>query len=248
VLTVFQEAARASEGIWIWDALASSYFVFRAYIIMILGDMLGSAKLSGMAGHTSFHGDRFSKVQAAKSSLKPGAKSLYYPMNPPANEEYNPSRPFYDLDKIPVREEVEYWDTIKEIQNARSKTARATIVKNSGVSRLPLCAASKAFLHPSFFPLDPFHLFYENCMAFIWDLWTIHTKESDPVHISSGKIQAFGQHVANAMSTLSPSFCGPVRDPHLKRQSQYKIYEWMALLHWYIIPLGIELEFPPQAS
>ena len=34
-----------------------------------------------------------------------------------------------------------------------------------------------------------------------------------------------------------------VRDPFLKRQSQYKIYEWMALLHWYIIPIGIELGF-----
>ena len=45
------------------------------------------------------------------------------------------------------------------------------------------------------------------------------------------------------MSTLPPSFCGPVQDPFLKRSSQYKVYEWMALLHWYIIPIGIELRF-----
>ena len=29
----------------------------------------------------------------------------------------------------------------------------------------------------------------------------------------------------------------------MKCQSQYKIYEWMALLHWYILPIGIELGF-----
>jgi hypothetical protein len=246
ILPLFQETARASEGIWIWDALKSSYFVLHVFICMILGDMLGSAKLSGMAGHTALHGCRFSDVLAAKSSVNSGSKSLYYPMNPPENDKYNPTRPAaYDLNNLPMRTEQQYWATISALENAPTKAARAAVVKKSGISRMPLCAASKAFLHPSFFPLDPFHLFYENCMAFIWDLWTVHTKETDPVHISSGKIQEFGKHVASAMSTLSPRFCGPVRDPHLKRQSQYKAYEWMALLHWYIIPIGIELEFPP---
>ncbi len=47
------------------------------------------------------------------------------------------------------------------------------------------------------------------------------------------------------MSTLPPSFCGTIQDPYLKWQSQYKVFEWMALLHWYIIPIGIELEFNP---
>ena len=51
----------------------------------------------------------------------------------------------------------------------------------------------------------------------------------------------FGEEITKAMLTLPPSFCGPVRDPFLKRQSQYKIYEWMALLYWYIIPIGFEL-------
>jgi hypothetical protein len=47
------------------------------------------------------------------------------------------------------------------------------------------------------------------------------------------------------MKTLPPAFCGPVRDPFLKRNSQYKVYEWMALLHWYILPIGMELGFDP---
>jgi hypothetical protein len=48
------------------------------------------------------------------------------------------------------------------------------------------------------------------------------------------------------MFTLPPAFCGPVRNPHLKRQSQYKIYEWMALLHWYLVLMAIELGFHPN--
>ncbi|KAF8218556.1 hypothetical protein L208DRAFT_1125100, partial [Tricholoma matsutake] len=50
----------ASEGLWMWDAIDSLYFVFQGSICMALGDMLGSAKLNGMAGHSAICGDRFS--------------------------------------------------------------------------------------------------------------------------------------------------------------------------------------------
>jgi len=75
-----------------------------------------------------------------------------------------------------------------------------------------------------FFPLDPFHLFYENCMAFIWDLW-VQSKPTDPFYIPQCQLKLLGELVAKAMSTLPPSFCGPIRDPFLKQNSQYKVYE-----------------------
>jgi hypothetical protein len=82
-------------------------------------------------------------------------------------------------------------------------------------------------------------------MGFLWDLWVTISSPSEIIHLSTEKVRALGNLIHNAMSTLPPSFCGTIRDPYLKRQSQYKIYEWMALLHWYIIPIGIELEFNP---
>ncbi|KIM35111.1 hypothetical protein M413DRAFT_79735 [Hebeloma cylindrosporum] len=163
-------------------------------------------------------------------------------MNAPENERYNPSRPAkYDLANIPMRSQASYWATIEKIGAARTKKEKSEITKATGVSRLPLCAASVAFMHPTFFPLDPFHLFYENIMAFIWDIWTVLSKPGDIVHLSSDKAQKLGKAIPLAMSTLPPAFCGPIRDPYLKRQSQYKVYEWMALLHWYIIPIGMEI-------
>ena len=244
---LFEEMARASEGLWIWDAVDSSYFTHRAYITMALGDMLGSAKLNGMAGHSAIFGDRFSLVQGAKASLNRGARALYYPMSPPENDKYNPSRPAsYDLNNLPLRQETEYWATINRLSAASSKQQRAKITKETGISRLPLCAASEAFIHPTFFPIDPFHLFYENCMAFIWDLWTSTSKPTERIHLPESKARKFGEAVAAASETLPPAFCGPIRDPFLKRHSQYKIYEWMALLHWYTLPIGMELGFDPS--
>jgi len=244
---VFEEMAMASEGIWTWDAVDSSYFVNQAYFCMALGDMLGSTKLNGMAGHSAIYGDRFSLVKGAKASQSKGAKAQYYPISPPCNSHYNPQRPnTYDLDKLPIRQEKDYWATIERLQRASSKAVRNQITKETGISHLPLCAASLAFSHPTFFPLDPFHLFYENIAACIWDLWMSQSSPNEvKIHVPEEKRKKFGTLVTAAMSTLPSSFGGTVRDPYLKRNSQYKIYEWMALVHWYIIPIGLELELDP---
>ena len=241
---MFQHMTIASEGIWVWDAIESSYFVSRAHLCMVTGDMLGSAKCSGMAGHSAFLGDRFTMVQGARSKITRGAKAQYYPISAPDNDrkEYNPNRPIYDPDNLPMRTEAEYWSAIEQLYKSNIAAEKSRIVRDTGVSRLPLCATSLAFSHPNFFPLDPFHLFYENCMAFIWDLWT-ESKPSDAFYIPEEKLKTLGDLIPKAMSTLPASFCGPVRDIFLKRNSQYKIYEWMALLHWYIIPIGVELGF-----
>ena len=240
----FVEMARASEGLWMYDAVDSSYFLNHAVISMALGDMLGSAKINGMAGHMAIFGDRYSMVQAARSSCVKGSKALYYPSNPPENSTYNPDRPKkYDLHNLPLRTQSQYWKIIQKLEDAQTKKERADIVKATGISRIPLCAASKAFIHPTYFPMDPFHLFYENEALFIWDVWTSHSDKNDPVYFH--RAAEFGALIPEAMRTLPPAFCGPVRDPYLKRQSQYKIYEWMALVHWYIIPIGVELGMAP---
>ena len=79
------EMARASEGLWMYDAVDSSYFLNYAAISMALGDMIGSAKINGIAGHMAIFGDRYSMVQAARSSHVKGSKALYYPSSPPEN-------------------------------------------------------------------------------------------------------------------------------------------------------------------
>ncbi|KAF9501283.1 hypothetical protein BDN71DRAFT_1380499 [Pleurotus eryngii] len=55
----------ASEGLWIWDTLNNTYFVMKAFLVLILADQLGSAKLNRLVGHMGRHGDRFSMVISA---------------------------------------------------------------------------------------------------------------------------------------------------------------------------------------
>src|SRR6266511_2935960 len=95
---------------------------------------------------------------------------------------------------------------------------------------------------------DWFPSISNNIMAVIWDLGTIqkHSVSGDIFRVAPVVVATLGKLVESAMFTLPPAFCGPVRTPHLKRQSQYKIYEWMALLHWYLVPMAIKLGFHPN--
>ena len=178
-----------------------------------------------------------------------GVKFQYYPLSPPKeNDEkgndINKDRPNFDPYNLPIREIEGYWKTIKELDAAKGKkTQCADIVKKTGVSGIPTCAASLAFSHPFFFPLDPFHLFYENCMPHFWDTWISDNSLSETVHMSKDIAIRLGTEIEEAMATLPSSFSGRIRNIDAKRSSQYKIFEWMALLHWYIVPMAWELGF-----
>ncbi|KAH9022211.1 hypothetical protein EDB85DRAFT_1871470 [Lactarius pseudohatsudake] len=181
-------------------------------------------------------------VQGARTSKEKGAKAQYYPLSPPQGEKFNPTRPDINPYFLPMRDQSHYWKTINRLLSAKTKKEQQMIVRETGISRLTLCSTSPAFSHPSFFPLDPFHLFYENCMLHIWDLWVTHSSSEERIHLSKEVAELLGEEVEKAVKTLPPSFCGPIRNPYKKRQSQYKVYEWMALLHWYIIPIAWELQ------
>ena len=148
-----------------------------------------------------------------------------------------------NMSSLPLRTQSHYWETIKRLESAKTKNEHKKIVQETGISRLTICAASPAFSHPSFFPLDPFHLFYENCMVHIWDLWVTHSSDDEMIHMDAEMASELGEEIEKAITTLPPSFSGPIRNPYKKRHSQYKVYEWMALLHWYIIPIASELGF-----
>ncbi|KAJ8519136.1 hypothetical protein ONZ45_g3888 [Pleurotus djamor] len=228
---LLQEMATLGEGVWVWDALRNAYFVLRAFIVLALADQMGSAKLNGLVGHIGRVGDRYSEMIAARSAED--GKYLYYPL---FSDTYvavlNPDRPRYNARNLPLRTEEKYWSTISQLGNTSSSSQRAALVTQTGVSRLPLLAASKAFTYPSwFFPSDPFHLLYENCAAWLWDLML------DSGHLTREQGAEFGRLLAYSNTTLPPSFSGPVRNLYTKRNSQYKIYEWMNVVHMYTVPI-----------
>ena len=116
IYPLFEEMAMASVGMWTWDAVNSSYFVLRAYLCGVKGDMLGSAKLSEMARHSATYGDHFILVQGAYPAKDRGAKAQYYPISPPQKERFNPSCANINLNDLPLRGQRHYWDTVTFVE------------------------------------------------------------------------------------------------------------------------------------
>jgi hypothetical protein len=121
IYPLFEEMAQASVGMWTWDVVVvdSSYFVLRAYLCGVKGDMLGSAKLSGMAGHSALHGDHFSLIEGAFSAKGGGggAKPQCYPISPPQKDKYNPKCDTVDMNKLPMRGQRHYWKSIERLES-----------------------------------------------------------------------------------------------------------------------------------
>jgi hypothetical protein len=104
-----------------------------------------------------------------------------------------------------------YWEIIKRLEAVKgTKKQYGDIVQDTGVSGLPICAASPAFSHPFFFPLDPFHLFYENCMSHFWDLWVTYSSPGEIIHMNQDIASKLGAMAESAIATLPSSFCGPI--------------------------------------
>ena len=62
-------------------------------------------------------------------------------------KKFNPGKEVYNLDNLPIRTEEHYWNTIEALEKASTSKDRADIVRSTGISRLPLCATSLAFMH-----------------------------------------------------------------------------------------------------
>ncbi|KAH8920402.1 hypothetical protein BT69DRAFT_1222905, partial [Atractiella rhizophila] len=55
----FKEMAKAATGHWLYDRFKREWFLWRAWLLALLGDMLGSTKFNGCTGHQGKCGCRY---------------------------------------------------------------------------------------------------------------------------------------------------------------------------------------------
>ncbi|KAF9486665.1 hypothetical protein BDN71DRAFT_1594821 [Pleurotus eryngii] len=203
---------------------------------MATADMMGSVKINGTSGVNGVFGDRLSLVQGARASE--GGKRQYYPISSTYVDELNPNRQSYSYDNIPFRREEEYKHILKRLADAKDDAARKRIGTDTGIMRLPLLAASPAFIHPYFFSLDAVHQLYANIASLL------HRLLMEDGYLTGKKLETFGYWLEISKATLPATFCGPIRNIHTKLNTSYKLYEWMAVVHWYTVPFLMSLGVP----
>ncbi|KAE8219009.1 hypothetical protein CF319_g7214 [Tilletia indica] len=179
-------------------------------------------------------------VAPASTSLRPKwGKTPYFPLSTPLDLHLlqpNVSRPStYDPMALPLRSDDTFRSHITQIQLATSKTERKRVGTRTGVAALPLLAASPAFTHPEFFPLDIFHLFSFNTLQLLWN--TMRTRlPGDPTVLDDIRQHRFGEMVVSAGRDLPGSFGKAPRNTNLFHNTHYKMVEWITVFHCYFGP------------
>ena len=237
----FREMAIAEAGLWLWDGLRKEYFLWRGYLVAVLGDQPASAKLNGLVGHTGRSGCRFCAMKSV-FGRRPGSTSAhtpYYPLLEVFDEAPEVSSYRYDPLRLPIRSESSYVSQLQILRGMGTEKDRLRFQRQTGIRCLPQISGSKAFVFPFFCPIDISHLLFLNVIPHIYDLWT-NTKlfHPDDIHnLSEQQAKRCGAEMVTAAIYLPSSFGAAPRNIFEKRNTQYKMHEFASWCFWYSIPL-----------
>ncbi|KAL8277226.1 hypothetical protein RQP46_010399 [Phenoliferia psychrophenolica] len=249
---IFDEFARMNVGYWMWDASKSEWFLWRGAWLALLADQMGSVKFSGLNGSRGSLPCWFCLMVAASSNA--GGHGRYCPLrtepfevkkrNKKTNKTrlvtLNPDRPTYDPRKLPMRTQQQFYDVATRLSEAEDSPAQLKAISaETGYNRITLIHRLPCFRVGAFTPLDIAHIRDELVTPLFWDSW-------GKLNILSVAQRLWIGDRMDAVAPDLPSlFCDSTpRNIHLKRNTQYKMWEWLAWALWYSIPLLFEAGLP----
>jgi len=152
LVPLYEELAELSEGVdGVLDPTAKEFFILRAYLILLFGDIPAISKLLMMKGHNGYSPCRYCEIKGIRN---PGEKVNYVPLH---REEgaYNPHTLRYQRHRRFIRQaqKVIAADTVAESDRLSRKY---------GIKGLPGLFLLGSVEFPTSFPFDFMHLIFEN--------------------------------------------------------------------------------------
>ncbi|KAE8228030.1 hypothetical protein CF326_g7054 [Tilletia indica] len=234
------------EGAWTWDGAKKEWFLLRVLLGGVYADQKGSVKLSMHVGGNGARGCRFCEIRAVFADND--GSNAYFPLRPMVTHtDRNQGRPSYDPLKLPHRTKAGYNEGIDAARGLRGRRL-ADVVRQTGMTALPLVAFSRLFGSPYFFPIDPFHLLHLNVPGNVWKAWkTLGASPDTPFGLSDTQRQSLGLFIADNESRYPSSFMSKApRDIHLYGKTNYRAVEWAAVFHHFVPPFLHEIGAPAQ--
>jgi hypothetical protein len=247
---VFEEFMRLQHGVKAFDTLADEFFLLRAYLLLIFGDIPAMSMVMRMTGHNGFSPCRMCKILGVRTPNSEN-NTYYVPLDRsfhPTVTESDSAIAVYNPADLPLRTEAEILRQAKEVRDASSKTQKGRLSKAYGIKGLSVFSNLKSLCFPLSFPYDFMHLIWENLIPNLILLWTGGFKGIDEgageYQFSSNVWEAIGEATAAAGSTI-PSVFG-VRPPNpAKNKSSYSAEAW-SFWALYIGPILLRRRFRNQ--
>jgi hypothetical protein len=201
------ECAILADGVRTLDASSRNHFDLHAYIIFEDGDIVAIEKLLNIKGHNAVYPCRSCKIQGVRNITGRG-KVYYTPLGTP-DLDHQP-RPSLDPHHLPLRSHQNYLDTYEILKSVTTRTATAAIAKQTGIRGPPALQRVGSLDYSKSFPYEWMHLFLENVVPTLVNLWTGRFKGLDSgvenYEIPDDVWEEIGAETADAVKDIPAAF------------------------------------------
>jgi hypothetical protein len=176
-----QELFRLAYGVKALDMLAKAFFLLRAFLIVVFGDIPAMSMLMRMKGHNGFSPCRICEIKGVRI---PGDRSSvhYVPLNRatcPHIQVNGHQISRYDPRELPLRMHSSLLQQARKVEVAKSGAKANDLAKEYGIKGTPLLSYAHSLSFPQSFPYDFMHLIWENLIPNLILHWTGNFKGLD---------------------------------------------------------------------
>src|ERR1700733_177505 len=247
---VFEELMRLQHGIRAFDVLADEFFLLRAYLLLVFGDMPAMSMVMRMTGHNGFSPCRMCNILGVR--IPNSTNTIYYvPLDRsrhPTVAESESAIAVYDAAKLPLRTEEVMLRQASEVRDASSKTEKVRLSRRCGIKGVSILSYLKSLSFPLSFPFDFMHLIWENLIPNLILFWTGEFKGLDEgveeYQLQPKVWQAISAATAASGSTIPSAFGARLPNPTTRRSS-YSAEAW-SFWALYVGPVLLRRRFRKQ--
>ncbi|KAJ3494279.1 hypothetical protein NLJ89_g10843 [Agrocybe chaxingu] len=169
-----QELFRLAQGVQALDILSAAYFLLRAFLIVVFGDIPAVSLVMRMKGHNGISPCRMCEIKGLRV---PGARATthYVPLDRSLHPDVhgNPQQiKRYDPRNLPLRSHTALLEQARAVDLAKSSAEADRLAKKSGIKGTPILSYLNSLSFPLSFPYDFMHLIWENLIPNLILHWT----------------------------------------------------------------------------
>ncbi|KAG9083127.1 hypothetical protein FRC06_004689, partial [Ceratobasidium sp. 370] len=208
-----------------------TYFVLRAFLILLFGDIPAISKILMLKGHGAITPCRTCTIQGAPCQL-PNSVVYYVPLTGPGEDLSQP-------DDLILRNHQSFLTYYEQLERERGVGARAEIAQQSGLNGRPVFAKLSSIDLSSCAPYELMHLIFENLIPNMVHHWKGTFKwidNGDEVyHLDRDTWKLIGNLTTQATCTIPSQFAGTL--PNI--DTDMGLYKAEAYSFWftYLAPI-----------
>ena len=170
------ELAELADGIKTYDAFDHCDFYLHAYCIFKDGDIVAIEKLMNIKGHNGYSPCRSCEIKGVRM-ISAGGTNYYTPLTTP----HQPRQTRISLDPLclPLRTHDGFIQVLEDLDSSVTKSRRDFLSKEHGIRGEPSLVRINSLNYANCAPWEWMHLFLENIVPTLVNLWTGRFKGLD---------------------------------------------------------------------